>query len=77
MTGREMRYAVRRLPVRRIRDAMVGAWRQNPRFGRVCDEERDMDMALEIAKRTIGLHSDDEQAILNWIRSQKNGGRRI
>ena len=72
-----MRYTVRRLPGRRIRDARASAPWRNPRPDRGCDEERGMDIALEISRRANGLHSEVEQAILNWIRSQKDGGRRI
>lgn len=77
LTGCEMRYNVQRLPGRRIRDARADALRRNLRSDSGRDEEHGMDIALEISGWAIGLHSDDEQAILNWIRSQKNSGRRI
>ena len=36
-----------------------------------------MHIALEGLNRAIGLHDESEQAILTWIRPQKNGGWRI
>ena len=77
LTGREMSYTVWRLLGRRIRDARACALRRNPRPDRGRDEECGMDIALEGLNRAIGLHDESEQAILNWIRSQKNGGWRI